>query len=131
MRVIRSETVGEATLLLPMDGGAGDFVTLLHAALRLTAADVTIDLVARAAWRGSRRLPLTPREFGLLAVLARRPGTRVTRRALFEDVWGRANEPGSNLVEVHLCRLRAKLADAGGPPLIETLPDGGWRLRVT
>jgi two-component system OmpR family response regulator len=90
---------------------------------------LTLDLIhrdARAAGRGW--LSLHPREFGVLWRLAERPGEPVSRVRLLRDVWRLDFEPGTNSVEVHVSRLRAKLAGAGLAGLVETDPQGGYRL---
>lgn len=89
---------------------------------------LTLDLFHRDARQGSRWLGLHPREFGLLWRLSDAPGQRVTRRQLITDVWRLNHEPETNSVEVHVSRLRTKLADAGCEGLIETAPEGGYRL---
>lgn len=89
---------------------------------------LTLDLFHRDARHGSRWLGLHPREFGLLWRLADSPGQRVTRKQLITDVWRLNHEPETNSVEVHVSRLRAKLAGAGCEALVETAPEGGYRL---
>lgn len=89
---------------------------------------LTLDLFHRDARRGPRWLNLHPREFGLIWRLADVPGERVTRRQLLKDVWRINHEPETNSVEVHVSRLRAKLAAAGCEGLVETAPQGGYRL---
>lgn len=89
---------------------------------------LTLDLFHRDARKGARWLGLHPREFGLLWRLADRPGERVTRKQLIRDVWRLNHEPETNSVEVHVSRLRAKLAGAGCESLVETVPEGGYRL---
>jgi DNA-binding response OmpR family regulator len=89
---------------------------------------LTLDLLRRDARRGQRWLALHPREFELLWRLAERPGERVSRARLLREVWRLDFEPGSNSVEVHVSRLRAKLAAAGIEGLVETDPHGGYRL---
>ena len=93
-----------------------------------TAGPVTLDLLHRDARAGPRWLALHPREFALLWRLAERPGERVSRARLLRDVWRLEFEPGTNSVEVHVSRLRAKLAAAGAEGLVETDPRGGYRL---
>ena len=93
-----------------------------------TVGRVTLDLLHRDARRGSRWLALHPREFKLLWRLADHPGERVSRRQLLADVWRLSHEPETNSVEVHVSRLRAKLAESGCPDLILTDPSGGYRL---
>lgn len=89
---------------------------------------LTLDLLHRDARAGDRRLALHPREFALLWRLAERPGERVSRARLLREVWRLEFEPGTNSVEVHVSRLRAKLAAAGLRGLVETDPLGGYRL---
>ncbi|MCB2067011.1 MAG: winged helix-turn-helix transcriptional regulator [Erythrobacter sp.] len=89
---------------------------------------LTLDLFHRDARQGARWLGLHPREFGLLWRLADSPGERVTRAQLLKDVWRLNHEPETNSVEVHVSRLRAKLALAGCESLVETAPEGGYRL---
>jgi DNA-binding response OmpR family regulator len=85
-------------------------------------------------WRGrqvrvdGRAVDLTAREFDLLACFARHPDEVVSKRDLLQQVWRLAFDPGTNLVEVHVSRLRGKLGPAGA--LIETVRGGGYRLRL-
>jgi len=85
-------------------------------------------LFHRDARDGPSWLALHPREFGVLWRLADRPGTVVTRKELLRDVWRLSQEPETNSVEVHVSRLRAKLAAAGCGGLVETALEGGYRL---
>jgi DNA-binding winged helix-turn-helix (wHTH) protein len=89
---------------------------------------LTLDLFHRDARRGGRWLALHPREFGVLWRLADNPGQRVTRVQLLRDVWRLNHEPETNSVEVHVSRLRAKLAEFGCEGLVATDPRGGYRL---
>lgn len=89
---------------------------------------LTLDLFHRDVRQGSRWLNLHPREFGVLWRLADRPGEAVTRGQLLADVWRLGHDPGTNSVEVHVSRLRSKLAAAGCDKLVETVPQGGYRL---
>jgi two-component system OmpR family response regulator len=75
----------------------------------LRVGPLELDLVARTARRSGRVLDLLPREFRLLEYLMRRAGQTVTRAMLFEDVWSYRFTPRSNLVDVHMGRLRRKL----------------------
>jgi hypothetical protein len=93
-----------------------------------TVGPLTLDLFHRDARRGARWLALHPREFGLLWRLADAPGKRVTRGQLLRDVWRLNHEPETNSVEVHVSRLRAKLAELGCDGLVATDPRGGYRL---
>ena len=92
------------------------------------AGPLTLDLFHRDARAGERWLALHPREFALLWRLAERPGETVARATLLREVWRLEFEPGTNSIEVHVSRLRAKLALAGLPRLVETVPPGGYRV---
>lgn len=87
---------------------------------------LTLDLFHRDARKGTRWLGLQPREFGLLWRLADRPGTNVTRWQLLRDVWRIQHDPGTNSVEVHVSRLRAKLAVSHVGWIVQTHPGGGY-----
>lgn len=89
---------------------------------------LTLDLFHRDARHGARWLGLHPREFGVLWRLADNPGERVTRRELLKDVWRITHDPETNSVEVHVSRLRAKLALSNCDHLVRTAPEGGYRL---
>ncbi len=89
---------------------------------------LTLDLLYRDARGKGGWLALHPREFELLWRLAERPGELVSRARLLREVWRLEFEPGTNSVEVHVSRLRAKLAAAGIAGLVETDPQGGYRL---
>jgi two-component system OmpR family response regulator len=93
-----------------------------------TVGPLTLDLFHRDARRAGRWLALHPREFGLLWRLADVPGKRVTRAQLLRDVWRLNHEPETNSVEVHVSRLRGKLAEIGCEGLVLTDPRGGYRL---
>jgi len=92
---------------------------------------LTLDLLHRDARAGGRWLALHPREFGLVWRLADCPGEPVSRTRLLRDVWRMEFEPGTNSVEVHVSRLRTKLAAAGVRGLIETHEHGGYRLAAS
>jgi two-component system, OmpR family, response regulator len=93
-----------------------------------TIGPLTLDLFHRDARRGGRWLALHPREFGVLWRLADSPGERVTRKQLLTDVWRLNHQPETNSVEVHVSRLRAKLAGFGCKRVVLTDPCGGYRL---
>lgn len=93
-----------------------------------TAGPLTLDLLRRDARAGERWLALHPREFELLWRLAECPGEPVSRACLLREVWRIDFEPGTNSVEVHVSRLRAKIAAAGLAGLIETHPPAGYRI---
>lgn len=87
-----------------------------------------LDFLHRDARAGERWLALHPREFALLWRLAERPGETVPRATLLREVWRLEFEPGTNSIEVHVSRLRAKLAFAGVHGLVETVAPGGYRV---
>jgi DNA-binding response OmpR family regulator len=95
----------------------------------LTVDDLTIDLLTREVARGGRAVELTPREFQLLEHLARNPGRVLTRAQICERVWGYDFDPGTNLVDVYIQRLRRKLETPATPALIETIRGVGYRIR--
>lgn len=88
-------------------------------------ADVLIDLAARTVMAGGSELTLTTKEFDVLAALAARAGTAVSRQQLLDEVWGDAHLAVSRSLDVHLTQLRAKLRRPG---LISTIRGFGYRL---
>jgi DNA-binding response OmpR family regulator len=88
--------------------------------------DLKLDLARRQARRGDKSIDLSPREFDLLLALVRAEGRTLSRTELLRDVWGIEGEPATNLVDVHIGRLRRKL-DAHGPSLIHTVRGEGYR----
>jgi DNA-binding response OmpR family regulator len=99
--------------------------------VRLKAADLEIDLVARRACRGDRCLDLTSREFELLEYLVRHQGHLVSREMLAREVWKepRRATPIDNVIDVQMTRLRKKVDADGGPRLIHTIRGVGFVLR--
>lgn len=95
---------------------------------RRRVGPVTLDLLHRDGTVGGARLGLHPREFALLWRLAETPWRRVTRRELLADVWRLEHMPETNSLEVHVSRLRAKLAVSGAGWLVVTDPRGGYRI---
>ena len=89
---------------------------------------LVLDLFHRDARHLGRWIGLHPREFGLLWRLADHPGEIVSRRQLLEDVWRIRHDPETNSVEVHISRLRSKLAACGCAAMVATAPEGGYRL---
>jgi two-component system OmpR family response regulator len=102
----------------------GGMQTVLH------VGPVVLDLVARTARRGTRNLDLLGREFQILEYLMRREGQVVTRQMLLEDVFGYRFELKTNLLDVHLGRLRRKLDAAGETPLLATIRGTGFQLHA-
>jgi two-component system OmpR family response regulator len=95
----------------------------------LAIADLTINLLTREVSRGERKIELTAREFELLEHLARSPGRVLTRPQICERVWSYDFDPGTNLVEVYIQRLRKKLEVEGEEKLIETIRGVGYRMK--
>ena len=91
----------------------------------LVAADLVVDTARRVATRGGRSLTLTRKEFGVLEVLAAANGRVVSAEELLERVWDEAADPFTTTVKATINRLRAKL---GPPPVIETVPQSGYRI---
>ena len=95
---------------------------------RLCVAELELDLVARRAVRVDRTLDLLPTEFRLLEYMMRNFGQILTRTMLFESVWGYHFDPGTNIIDVHIGRLRRKVDAPGSPPLIHTVRGAGYML---
>jgi two-component system, OmpR family, response regulator len=89
-----------------------------------------LDLIERSAVRGERMLDLLPTEFKLLEYLMRHAGQTVTRTMLLEDVWHYRFLPQTNLVDVHIGKLRRKVDLDGDPPLIRSVRRSGFMLHV-
>ncbi|OOG50634.1 MULTISPECIES: heavy metal response regulator transcription factor [Comamonadaceae] len=94
----------------------------------LKIADLQIDLMARKAWRGHVRINLTAKEFALLAVLARRQGEILSKTAIAELVWDMNFDSNTNVVEVAIKRLRAKIDAPFSPKLLHTIRGMGYVL---
>jgi two-component system OmpR family response regulator len=97
----------------------------------LRVADLELDLIARSARRGPHALELLPIEFRLLEFLVRNSGQVLTRTMIFEAVWGYHFDPGTNIIDVHIGRLRKKVDPPGVMPLIRTVRGSGYRLAET
>jgi two-component system OmpR family response regulator len=95
---------------------------------RVQRGDLELDLPRRRCRIGATAVDLTPIEFDLLACLAREEGRVVSRQHLLREVWRIGFEPGTNVVEVHVHRLRRKLEDAGGRDLLRTVRGRGYAL---
>ena len=96
----------------------------------LRLADLELDLFAHVARRSGRDLRLGPKELKLLDYLLRNSGQVVTRTMIFEAVWGYTFDPGTNLIDVHVRALRAKLEGPGLPTLLHTVRGSGYSLRA-
>ncbi|WP_294200389.1 response regulator transcription factor [uncultured Sphingomonas sp.] len=93
---------------------------------RLIVGPLDLDLLAGRATRAGRDLELLPRELKLLDYMVRRPGRIITRSMLLQDVWGYTFEPNTNVVDVHMGRLRRKVDGEGEAPLIRNVRGQGY-----
>lgn len=116
------ELLARLKLLLRRGNGATGPVTTLG------FADLEMDLLARRVRRGGRLIALQPREFRLLEYLLRHPEQVVTRTMLLEGVWDYHFDPGTNVIDVHVSKLRRKLEEGGEPSLLHTVRGAGYRL---
>jgi two-component system OmpR family response regulator len=98
-------------------------------ATRLKVEDLEFDLLARRVTRAGREIELTARELKLLEFLMRRAGQVVTRTMLLEGVWDLHFDPQSNLIDVHISRLRHAIDRGSDHPLIHTVRGSGYVLR--
>ena len=96
---------------------------------RLKVEDLEFDLLARRVTRGGHEVELTARELKLLEFLMRRAGQVVTRTMLLEGVWDLHFDPQSNLIDVHISRLRQAIDRGSDHPLIHTVRGSGYVLR--
>lgn len=95
----------------------------------LAVENLRMNLLTREVQRGDNTIELTPREFALLELLARSPGRVFSRTMICERVWDYHFDPGTNLVDVYVQRLRRKVDDGFPVKLIETVRGVGYRLR--
>ncbi len=97
---------------------------------RLRVADLELDLLSRVVTRAGREIALQRREFELLAYFMRHAGQVVTRTMLLERVWGYHFDPRTNVIDVHVSRLRRKIDKGFDVPLIHTVRGVGYSLRA-
>jgi DNA-binding response OmpR family regulator len=138
--------------VLGLDSGADDYLIKPFAFAELSArvralvrrggepdpvsrrvGDLVLDLAQRRARRGTRQIPLTPKEFDLLSYLARHQGQTVTRRMLAREVWHEAHRetPLDNVIDVHIAHLRRKIDEGEQRKLIHTVRGVGFMLGET
>jgi DNA-binding response OmpR family regulator len=130
-----------------LDAGADDYLTKpfefgellarLRALLRrprdlrpsqIVVGDLVLDTAAQTVKRNERDIPLTAKEYALLEYMARNVGRVIGRAEIAEHVWDESFDPFSNLIEVYVNRLRRKLGDDGGKPLLQTRRGSGYVL---
>jgi len=99
--------------------------------MSLTVADLELDLISRAARRAGAEIRLMPTEYRLLEYMMRNSGQILTRTMIFEAIWGYHFDPGTNLIDVHLGRLRRKIDRPGLNPLIHTVRGSGYALHAS
>jgi two-component system OmpR family response regulator len=119
-----AELLARLRIALRKGGSASEAVT------RLACGDLEMDLLARKVRRGGKGIELQPREFRLLEYLLRHVDQVVTRTMLLESVWDYHFDPGTNVIDVHISRLRKKIDEGHDMPLLHTVRGAGYRLGV-
>ena len=119
-----TELVARLEALLRRHSRAGKAEVVLH------VQDLELDLVRHEARRGGRRIELLPMEFKLLEFMMRNAGQILSRRLIFEAVWEYYFDPGTNLIDVHVGRLRRKIDAGDGPALFRTERGVGYMLNA-
>jgi two-component system OmpR family response regulator len=99
-------------------------------ATKLAVGDLEMDLLSRSVKRAGQKVDLQPREFRLLEYLMRHAGQVVTRTMLLEGVWDYHFDPQTNVIDVHVSRLRQKVDKPFAAPLIHTVRNAGYMLRA-
>jgi two-component system, OmpR family, response regulator len=97
--------------------------------LKYKVSDLVLDRLAHRVTRGGEEITLQPREFRLLEYLMRHAGQVVTRTMLLENVWDYHFDPQTNVIDVHISRLRGKIERDDSPPLLHTVRGAGYMIR--
>jgi two-component system OmpR family response regulator len=97
----------------------------------LRVGPLELDLITRKVRRDNEEIALLPTEYRVLEFMMRHAGQTITRTMLFEAVWGYHFDPGTNLIDVHMGRLRKKIDPSGATPLIQTVRGSGYILNAT
>ena len=118
-----AELLARLQALLRRSGGASE-------PTRLTVGALTLDLLSRRVERDGHPLDLRPREFALLEYLMRHPGRVLSKTMILSHVWGYSFDPGTNVVDVLVSRLRDKVDEAFDTKLIHTVRGAGYVLKV-
>jgi len=117
-----SELLARLQLLMAKPAGGTAIETVL------ACEDLEMNLLNRRVTRAGKRVDLQPREFRLLEYLLRHKDQVVTRTMMLEGVWEYHFDPGTNVVDVHVSRLRRKVDDGFGKPLVHTIRGAGYML---
>ena len=96
---------------------------------KVAVGDLELDRLSHRVARGKDELTLQPREFRLLEYLMKHAGQVVTRTMLLENVWDYHFDPQTNVIDVHISRLRAKIDKGFDPPLLQTIRGAGYMIR--
>ncbi len=116
--------------LLARVEGLGSRVLLDAKDSKLKAMDLELDVLSRNVTRAGRAILLQPREFKLLEYLVRNAGHIVTRTMLLENVWDYHFDPQTNVIDVHVSRLRGKIDKGFAEPLLQTVRGAGYMIRA-
>jgi two-component system OmpR family response regulator len=119
-----AELLARLEVLVQRGGRAG-----APAETQLRVGDLEVDLLKRSVQRGGNPIDLKPREFQLLEYLMRHAGRVVTRTMILESVWDYHFDPQTNVIDVHISRLRQKVDKGFDRPLIRTVRGAGYSLR--
>src|SRR6188508_1483198 len=117
-----SELLARVEALARRRGGRGEETVY-------RVADLELDRLSHQVRRGKEELVLQPREFRLLEYLMKHAGQVVTRTMLLENVWDYHFDPQTNVIDVHISRLRAKIDKGFGEPLLQTIRGAGYMIR--
>jgi DNA-binding response OmpR family regulator len=118
-----AELLARIQALLRRTGGAPE-------PTRLVVGDLSLDLLSRKVERGGQALDLRPREFALLEYLMRHPGRVLSKTMILSHVWGYSFDPGTNVVDVLVSRLRDKVDEGFASKLIHTVRGAGYVLKL-
>lgn len=97
----------------------------------LQVNDLALDTLTREVRRGNRKIELTSKEYGILEFFMRRPNVVITRTMIEESVWNQDFDSLSNIIDVYIRRLRAKIDNGDECSMIQTLRGAGYRLKVS
>ena len=118
-----AELLARLQALLRRSGGASE-------PTRLSVGDLTLDLLSRRVERAGTALDLRPREFALLEYLMRHPGRVLSKTMILSHVWGYSFDPGTNVVDVLVSRLRDQVDEGFATKMIHTVRGAGYVLKV-